>query len=61
MPRTAPCALTASMLHDMYFVRGQDAGAVDRRLGLRNVLATIPGDQAFLPLEEGGCPLVKQR
>jgi branched-chain amino acid transport system substrate-binding protein len=45
----------------MYFVEvktpAQSTGAWD----YYNVLATIPGDQAFLPLEEGGCPLVKQR
>ena len=49
------------LLHDMYFVEvktpAQSTGAWD----YYNVLATIPGDQAFLPLEEGGCPLVKQR
>ena len=36
-------------------------GALSRRLAAWLILATIPGDQAFLPLEEGGCPLVKQR
>jgi len=25
------------------------------------ILSTIPGAQAFRPLDEGGCPLVKQR
>ena len=49
------------LLHDMYFVEvktpAQSTGAWD----YYNVLATIPGDQAFLPLAEGGCPLVKQR
>jgi branched-chain amino acid transport system substrate-binding protein len=49
------------LLHDMYFIEvktpAQSTGAWD----YYNVLATIPGDQAFLPLEEGGCPLVKQR
>ena len=49
------------LLHDMYFVEvktpAQSTGAWD----YYSVLATIPGDQAFLPLEEGGCPLVKQR
>jgi branched-chain amino acid transport system substrate-binding protein len=24
------------------------------------ILATIPGDQAYRPLAEGGCPLVKK-
>jgi branched-chain amino acid transport system substrate-binding protein len=46
------------LLHDLYFVEVKaPAGAWD----YYNVLGTIPGDQAFLPLDEGGCPLVKQR
>ena len=27
---------------------------------LAKIVATIPGDQAFRPLSEGGCPLVKK-
>ena len=26
---------------------------------LYKLLATVPGDEAFRPLSEGGCPLVK--
>src|SRR6516165_12135222 len=49
------------MVHDMYFVQvktpEESAGAWD----YYKILSTIPGDQAFRPLDEGGCPLVKQR
>jgi branched-chain amino acid transport system substrate-binding protein len=49
------------LLHDMYFVEvktpAESAGPWD----YYKILATIPGDQAFLPLQEGGCPLVKER
>jgi branched-chain amino acid transport system substrate-binding protein len=27
---------------------------------LARIVSTIPGDQAFRPLAEGGCPLVKK-
>ncbi|TDH57956.1 hypothetical protein E2C06_35130 [Dankookia rubra] len=27
---------------------------------LYRIIATIPGEQAFRPLHEGGCPLVRQ-
>jgi branched-chain amino acid transport system substrate-binding protein len=49
------------LLHDMYFVEVKTAAQSTGAWDYYNVLATIPGDQAFLPLEEGGCPLVKQR
>src|SRR5271167_3030200 len=49
------------LLHDMYFVEVKTPAQSTGTWDYYNVLATIPGDQAFLPLEEGGCPLVKQR
>ena len=49
------------LAHDMYFVEVKAPAASSRPWDYYNILATIPGDQAFLPLEEGGCPLVKQR
>jgi len=49
------------LLHDLYFVEVKAPAASSRPWDYYNILATIPGDQAFLPLEEGGCPLVKQR
>jgi branched-chain amino acid transport system substrate-binding protein len=46
------------LVHDMYFEQvktpAQSKGAWD----YDNILATIPGDQAFRPLAEAGCPLV---
>jgi len=49
------------LLHDMYFIEVKTPARSTGAWDYYNVLATIPGDQAFLPLEEGGCPLVKQR
>jgi branched-chain amino acid transport system substrate-binding protein len=49
------------LLHDLYFVEVKAPAAASATWDYYNTLATIPGDQAFLPLEESGCPLVKQR
>jgi branched-chain amino acid transport system substrate-binding protein len=35
---------------------GQSKGRFD----YYELLATIPGNEAFRPLEEGGCPLLKK-
>ncbi len=40
-------------------VRGQEAGGIKGEWDLYKLLATVPGDQAFRPLDKGGCPLVK--
>ena len=40
-------------------VRGQEAGESKGEWDLYKLLATIPAEQAFRPLSEGGCPLVK--
>ena len=40
-------------------VRGEDAGRDASRGTTTSCVATIPGDEAFRPLAEGGCPLVK--
>jgi branched-chain amino acid transport system substrate-binding protein len=46
-------------IHDVYLFEvkrpSESAGPWD----LYNLLATTPGDQAFKPMSEGGCPLVK--
>jgi branched-chain amino acid transport system substrate-binding protein len=49
------------LLHDLYFVEVKAPATSSATWDYYNLLATIPGDQAFLPLEESGCPLVKQR
>ena len=40
-------------------VRGQEARRVEGPWDYYKVLAEVPADQAFRPLKEGGCPLVK--
>jgi len=46
------------MVHDMYLFevkKPQEKGEWD----LYNLIAAVPGDEAFRPLDKGGCPLVK--
>jgi branched-chain amino acid transport system substrate-binding protein len=49
------------MVHDMYFVQVKTPEESTGPWDYYKILSTIPGDQAFRPLDEGGCPLVKQR
>ena len=49
------------LVHDMYFVQVKKPAESTGPWDYYKILATIPGDQAFRPLDEGGCPLVKQR
>jgi branched-chain amino acid transport system substrate-binding protein len=49
------------MVHDMYFVQVKSPEESSGPWDYYKILSTIPGDQAFRPLDEGGCPLVKQR
>jgi branched-chain amino acid transport system substrate-binding protein len=49
------------MVHDMYFVQVKTPEESTGPWDYYKILSTIPSDQAFRPLGEGGCPLVKQR
>ena len=49
------------MVHDMYFVQVEKSQKSSGPWDYYKILSTIRGDQAFRPLDEGGCPLVKQR
>ena len=46
------------LVHDMYFAQVKTPGESKGPWDYYKLLATIPGDQAFRPLAEGGCPLV---
>lgn len=52
--------LDGRMVHDMYFVQVKTPAESTEPWDYYKVLETIPGDQAFRPLDQGGCPLVKQ-
>jgi branched-chain amino acid transport system substrate-binding protein len=47
------------MVHDMYLVQVKTPAESKGEWDTYKVLATIPGDQAYRPLNAGGCPLVK--
>jgi branched-chain amino acid transport system substrate-binding protein len=48
------------MVHDVYLVQIKKPSESKGPLDLAKLIATIPGDRAFRPLDEGGCPLVKK-
>ena len=48
------------MVHDMLLVQVKKPSESKAPWGYYNVLATVPGDKAFLPLSQSECPLVKK-
>ena len=48
------------MVHDMYLVQVKKPSESKGPWDYFRVMATIPGEQAFLPMSEGNCPLVKK-
>jgi branched-chain amino acid transport system substrate-binding protein len=46
------------LVHDMYLAQVKKPSEATKPWDYYKILATIPGDQAFRPLAEGGCPLV---
>ena len=45
-------------MHDMYLVKVKSPSASKGAWDYEEILQTVPGDKAFRPLEEVGCPLV---
>jgi branched-chain amino acid transport system substrate-binding protein len=48
------------LLHDMYFVQVKTSSESSGPWDYYKIIATIPGDQAFRPAGEDGCPLNKR-
>jgi branched-chain amino acid transport system substrate-binding protein len=46
------------LVHDMYFAQVKKPSESTSPWDYYKILGVIPGDQAFRPLAEGGCPLV---
>ena len=44
------------MVHDVYLVQIKSPAESQGEWDLLKLVATIPGDKAFRPLEDGGCP-----
>jgi branched-chain amino acid transport system substrate-binding protein len=57
--KNARVRLDGRLVHDMYFVQVKTPAESTAPWDYYKILETIPGDQAFRPLDEGGCPLVK--
>ena len=53
-------AANGRMIHDMYLMQVKKPGESDIPWDYYTVLATIPGDQAFIDPAKSGCDLVKQ-
>ncbi|KMO30498.1 ABC transporter permease [Methylobacterium variabile] len=47
------------MVHDMYLMQVKTPKESTGEWDLYKLVATVPGDEAFRPMAEGGCPLVK--
>jgi branched-chain amino acid transport system substrate-binding protein len=47
------------MVHDMYLFEVKKPQESKGEWDLYKLIATVPGDDAFRPLDKGGCPLVK--
>lgn len=45
-------------VHDMYLVRVKTPAESKAPWDYYNIVATVPGDEAFRPLDQGNCPLV---
>ncbi|HET8531535.1 MAG TPA: ABC transporter substrate-binding protein [Methylomirabilota bacterium] len=48
------------VIRDMYLMQVKKPEESKGEWDLARIVSTIPGDQAFRPLAEGGCPLVKK-
>jgi len=48
------------MMRDMYLLQAKKPSESKGEWDLMNVIATIPADQAFRPLSESECPLIKK-
>jgi branched-chain amino acid transport system substrate-binding protein len=47
------------MVHDMYLMQVKTPAESKGPWDFYKLLATVPGDEAFRPLSESACPLVK--
>jgi branched-chain amino acid transport system substrate-binding protein len=48
------------LVRDMYLFRVKSPEESKSEFDYYDLLATIPGEEAFRPMEEGGCPLLKK-
>jgi branched-chain amino acid transport system substrate-binding protein len=49
------------MVHDVYLVKVKKPSESKGPNDLATLVSTIPGDKAFRPMDQGGCPLVAKK
>lgn len=59
MTRNGHIRADGRVIRDMYLLQAKAPGESNGEWDLAKVVATVPGDQAFRPLDQGGCPLVR--
>jgi branched-chain amino acid transport system substrate-binding protein len=57
--RNGKIRIDGRMVHDMYLFEVKKPEESKGEWDLYKLLATVPGDEAFRPLDKGNCPLVK--
>src|ERR1700678_2213409 len=57
--RNGKIRIDGRMVHDMYLFAAKKPEESKGGWDLYKLLATVPGDEAFRPLDKGNCPLVK--
>jgi branched-chain amino acid transport system substrate-binding protein len=60
MTRNGKIREDGRLVRDMYLFRVKSPEESKSRFDYYKLLATIPGDEAFRPMEQGGCPLLKK-
>jgi branched-chain amino acid transport system substrate-binding protein len=56
--RNGKIRIDGRMVHDMYLFEVKKPEESKNEWDLYKLIATVPGDEAFRPLDKGGCPLV---
>jgi branched-chain amino acid transport system substrate-binding protein len=59
MTRNGTIRADGRVIRDMYLMRAKRPGENKGEWDLLEVVQTIPGEEAFRPLAEGGCPLLR--
>lgn len=59
--RNATLRMDGKLIHDTYLVSVKSPGESKAPWDYYKIIKTVPGDQAFSPLSESKCPLVKKQ
>jgi branched-chain amino acid transport system substrate-binding protein len=61
MTRNGSIRADGRVIRDMYLMQVKTPEESKGEWDLAKIIATVPGDEAFRPLNEGGCPLVARQ